>query len=64
MAPDIVIVRDSDGYRLLHGYLRLANLLNASNEAMVEIKGEGMVRITRTRHGYIVGKDEQRMPLH
>lgn len=64
MSPDILIVRDGDGYRLLHGHLRLANVMRTSSEVVVEIQGEGKVRIMKTRGGYVVGKDGQRLPLY
>lgn len=64
MIPDILIVRDGDGYRLLHGHLRLANVLSSAGEVAVEVHGEGKVRIVKTRSGYVVGKDGQRLPLH
>ena len=64
MSPDILIVRDGDGYRLLHGHLRLANVMRTASEVVVEIQGEGKVRIMKTRGGYVVGKDGQRLPLY
>ena len=64
MSPDIVIVREGDGYRLLHGHLRLANVMRTSDEVEVEVCGEGKVRIVKTRGGYVVGKDGQRLPLY
>lgn len=62
--PDIVIVRDGDGYRLLHGHLRLANVLRASGEIEVEVRGEGIVKVKKTRNGYVVGSDARRLPLY
>jgi hypothetical protein len=64
MSPDIVIVRDGDGYRLLHGHLRLANVMRTSDEIAVEVRGEGKVRIVKTHNGYVVGKDGQRLLLY
>lgn len=64
MSPDIVIIRDGERYRLLHGHLRLANVLRLSNEASVEVRGEGSVQIVRARDQYIVRKDGRRLPLH
>jgi hypothetical protein len=63
MSPDIVIVRDGEGYRVLHGHLRLATVLSLRNEVFVDVKDEGKVRIVKTRNGYFVGKDGQRLPL-
>ncbi|RJG07642.1 hypothetical protein D3870_18025 [Noviherbaspirillum cavernae] len=63
MNMDIVIIRDGAGYRLLHGHLRLSNVLQSCGEAIVEVAGEGEVRILKTRVGYIVGRGDQRLPL-
>jgi hypothetical protein len=60
---DIVIIRDGDGYRLLHGHLRLANVLRMAAEIDIDVRGEGRVRIMKTVGGYLVGKDGQRLPL-
>ncbi len=64
MEPDIVIVRDGDGYHLLHGHLRLATVLGESREVVVDVQGEGKVKIVRACDGYFVGRDGQRLPLH
>jgi hypothetical protein len=64
MSPDIVIVRDGDGYRLLHGHLRLANVMRTSDEIAIEVRGEGKVWIVKTHKGYVVGKDGQRLLLY
>lgn len=61
--PDIVIVRDGDGYRLLHGHLRLANVLRDTGEIEVEVRGEGPVKVTKTGNGYLVGSDARKLPL-
>jgi hypothetical protein len=63
MPHDIVIVKDSNGYRLLHGHLRLANMLRKSQEVIVEVKGEGCVSISKAGKGYLVGKDCVQTPL-
>lgn len=62
--PDIVIVRDGDAYRLLHGHLRLANVLRAADEIEVDVQGEGPVKVRKTRNGYVVGTDTRRLPLY
>lgn len=64
MSPDILIVREGDGYRLLHGHLRLASVLLCSEEVAVEVKGEGDVKIVKTPSGYVVGSRGQRLPLY
>lgn len=63
MSPEILIVRDNDGYRVLHGHLRLASVLNMSNEAMVDASGEGKVRVVKTCEGILIGEENQRLPL-
>ena len=62
-STDILIVRDGDAYRLLHGHLRLANVMRLANAIEVDVRGEGRVHIMKTRDGYIVGKDGQCLPL-
>ncbi|HZW22740.1 hypothetical protein [Noviherbaspirillum sp.] len=64
VSPDIVIVRDGDAYRLLHGHLRLANVLRAADEIEVEVRGEGMVKVRKTGNGYVVARDARRLPLY
>jgi hypothetical protein len=63
MSPDILIVRDGDGYRLLHGHLHLASTLSMFNEVSLDVKGEGKVKIIKTRNGYFVGDSGQRLPI-
>lgn len=64
MNPDILIVRENDGYRLLHGHLRLASVLLAADEVAIEVKGEGKVKIAKTRNGYVVGNGPRWLPLY
>ena len=64
VSPDIVIVRDGDAYRLLHGHLRLANVLRAADEIEVEVRGEGVVKVRKTGNGYVVARDARRLPLY
>jgi hypothetical protein len=63
MSPEILIARHGDGYRVLHGHLRLATLLNMSDEAIVHASGEGKVRVIKTRDGIVIGEKHQRLPL-
>jgi hypothetical protein len=60
---DIVIVREGNCYRLLHGHLRLTSELTASSEVSLSVKGEGEIPVIKTRGGYLVGKEGQRLPL-
>jgi len=64
MSNDILIVREGDGYRLLHGHLRLTSALTLSDEVAVNVKGEGDVTIVRTLNGYSVGRRGGAMPLY
>jgi hypothetical protein len=63
MQPDIVIVRDGQDYRLLHGYLHLANELTISDKLYVDVQGDGKVMIVKTHEGYFIRKDDQLVPL-
>ncbi len=63
MSPDILIVRDGEGYRLLHGHLHLASILSASNEVSVDVRGDGKICVVKTRNGLQVNRDRQRLPL-
>jgi hypothetical protein len=63
MDPDILIVREGDAYRLLHGQLHLVSELSRSNEVLVEVRDEGEVRIVKSGARYYAGKDNQRFPL-
>ncbi len=63
MDPDILIIRDSDGYRVLHGHLHLANKLNMSEEILVDVRGEGPVRIVKKQGRLFVSNGNQRLPL-
>jgi hypothetical protein len=62
MSPDILIVKDGGGFRLLHGYLRLENALNMAKEILVEVKGEGLVRIVKKSGRIFVNDETLRMP--
>lgn len=64
MSPDILIVREGDGYRLLHGHLRLASVMATADEVALDVPGDGKVRIIKTRTGYVIGKDVQCLPLY
>jgi len=63
MSPDILIIREGDGYRLLHGHLHLVSELRMSNAVFVEIKDEGKVRIAWTGGGFFVGEGNRKLPL-
>lgn len=63
MNRDIVIVCEGGAYRLLHGHLRLANLLKAEGEAWVALSGDERVKIMRSPNGYLVASGAQHLPL-
>ncbi len=60
---NILLAPYSDGYRVLHGHLHLANALSMASEVFVDVKGEGQVKIVKTSSGFLVTKDSQRIPL-
>lgn len=63
MSPDILMVRDGECYRLLFGYLHLANALSTSSSVVVDVQGEGPVSVVKTREGLLVNKDSCQLPL-
>ncbi|WP_147375824.1 hypothetical protein [Noviherbaspirillum cavernae] len=64
MSSDILLVRDGDCFRILHGYLRLVAVLSMETEVAADIKGEhGRAMILRTADGLRVEKDSVRLPL-
>lgn len=60
---DILIVRDGDHYRLLHGQLHLASELSMRGEVRVDVREEGEVRIIKTHGELLVEAGGQRLPL-
>lgn len=63
MDPDILIVRDGDAYRLLHGHLHLVSELSRADEVVVDVRNEGEVRIVKAGARFFADKDNQRLPL-
>ncbi len=63
MCNDVILVRDGAGYRVVFGHLRLAVELSASNELLVNVKGDGTALICKTRDGLLVNKDNYQLPL-
>lgn len=61
--PDILLVRNDDGYRILHGHLRLATILSTSSEAIADASGEGKVKILKTPDGTLIQNEHGRLPL-
>lgn len=63
MTPDILIIHDNTGNRLLHGHLHLAMALNDTDQASVEVQDVETVLVTRTRDGLVVKIDDRCVPL-
>lgn len=63
MSDDILIVRDGGVYRVLFGHLRLSSMLSEANETIVNVKGEGKAKITKSNKGLLVHKDSIQFPL-
>lgn len=64
MNPDIVVVKEGDGYRLLHGHLRLATELGRTGEVDVDVRGEGKITIVRVQDELHVRQEGQQLPLY
>jgi hypothetical protein len=64
MDADILLVRDGEGFRLLHGHLHLVSVLSMNEHAVADVKGEaGLALIRRTPDGLLVNKDSVQLPL-
>lgn len=63
MENEILIVQESDGYRVLHGHLHLTALLTENPEIVVSVPGKGNVRVVRTTKGFIVHDGDVCLPL-
>jgi len=63
MTPEILLVRNGNEYRVLHGYLHLASAISKSTELFAEASGEGQVKVTKTPYGIFIGNDNRRLPL-
>jgi flagellar hook-associated protein FlgK len=63
MGTDILIVRDGDRYRLLHGQLHLASELSKRDEIRVDVREDGEVRIIKADGELLVEKGNRRFPL-
>ena len=64
MSHDIVIVREGEAYRLLHGHLRLASELGQHGKIDIDVPGEGKISIVRLRNDYAVQCNGKRLPLY
>jgi hypothetical protein len=63
MTPDILIIRDGNTYRVLHGHLHLASQLSLHKEIEVDVRNEGRIRIVRTIGGYLAGREGRQLPI-
>lgn len=63
MKPEIVIVPEQGRYRLLFGHLHLTGILITTNEAVVDVKGEGKVKVIKTMQGLFVKRKDKQIPV-
>ncbi|HEX7648948.1 MAG TPA: hypothetical protein VF450_16220 [Noviherbaspirillum sp.] len=63
MSPDILIIREGNGYRVLHGHLHLASQLSLHKEIEVDVKNEGRIKIMRTSSGVMAGREGRQLPI-
>jgi len=63
--PDIVIIRDSAGYHLLHGHLHLAMaiVLSDTGKVAVAVKGHAPIQVARAEDGLVVQDEGRQQPL-
>lgn len=64
MDQDIVIVRDGEHFRVLHGHLHLIAEMDMAGEVVVEVRDEGVVKIVKSRGAFLVNKGNTQFPLH
>ncbi|RJG00266.1 hypothetical protein [Noviherbaspirillum sedimenti] len=63
MDSGIIIVREDCNYRVLYGHLRLAGALSSADEVCIDVKGEGKIKILKTRGGLFVKGKNHRLPV-
>jgi len=63
METEIVIAREKDGYRVMHGHLRLTALMSENTEIILNVQGTGDVKVKRTPTGYAVYDGEVSLPI-
>ncbi|MDB5823814.1 MAG: hypothetical protein JWR21_2518 [Herminiimonas sp.] len=64
VTPEILIVRENNGFRLLHGQLHLTSALCLAPSVKVEVSGEGEALAYWDRRAILVEKDGQKLPLY
>jgi len=63
MDSGIILVREEKNYRVLYGHLRLAGALSSADEVCIDVKGEGTVKILKTRCGMFVKNKNHKFPV-
>lgn len=63
MDNEILIVRQDEGYRVLHGHLQLTALLSEAEEIFVSVMGEEPAKVTRAGKQFIVINNDRHFPL-
>lgn len=63
MNDKIVMVREAAGYRVLFGHLQLAGMLSMANEALVDVKGEGRLKVIKAAGGLFVKLKHRKLPV-
>lgn len=63
MSPEILIVHNSDGFHLMHGYLHLTAELDMHREITIDVRGEDAVKVSRSRQGFLVKHEDRHTPL-
>ena len=60
---EILIVRQDEGYRVLHGHLQLIAFLSDADEICVRVMGEGNAKVTRAGKEFMVSSGDRNLPL-
>lgn len=64
MDPNILLVKERNGYRVMYGHTRLSEVLKVTDEVFVDVQWEeGKAKIFRTADGLQVAKDSRHLPL-
>ena len=63
MDSGIILIREEENYRVLYGRLRLAGDLSNADEICIDVKGEGKVKVLKTRDGLFVKRNNRRLPV-
>lgn len=64
MDPNILLVKERNGYRVMYGHARLSEVLKVADEVFVDVQWEeGQAKVFRTADGLQVAKDSRHLPL-